>query len=196
MNEQAAIAAIRAGSIEGLKALYDSHASVLLNQAFRLLQSHAAAEDAVHDLFIRLPAMLFGFRSESSLRTWLYRCMHHHCLSVLNQNALRTRILMKTEVREQINQLNLAQSQNENVHTIRYKLEEAEVSDRLQQALMQLPAETRSLLWLKEAEGLPLKDLAYVMGIPEGTLKARLSRARAQLRRILTAEDIHGLYDL
>ncbi len=44
----------------------------------------------------------------------------------------------------------------------------------------------RSLIWLKEVEGLEIKDLASLFDIPEGTVKSRLSRSKQKLQQILT----------
>ena len=55
----------------------------------------------------------------------------------------------------------------------------------LEKALNTLNAETRSMLWLKDAEDLDVKDLAEIYRMPEGTIKARLSRARELLKKEL-----------
>lgn len=55
----------------------------------------------------------------------------------------------------------------------------------LEKGLAELPAETRSMLWLKDAEDLDVKDLAEIYKMPEGTIKARLSRARHFVRDYL-----------
>ena len=48
-----------------------------------------------------------------------------------------------------------------------------------------LKAETRSMLWLKDAEDLGIKDLSEIYNMPEGTIKARLSRARTVVKNFL-----------
>jgi RNA polymerase sigma-70 factor (ECF subfamily) len=55
----------------------------------------------------------------------------------------------------------------------------------LEMGLNALNAETRSMLWLKDAEDLDIKDLAEIYEMPEGTIKARLSRARTFVRNYL-----------
>ena len=55
----------------------------------------------------------------------------------------------------------------------------------LEKGLAQLPAETRSMLWLKDAEDLDVKGLSEIYKMPEGTIKARLSRARNFVRNYL-----------
>ena len=56
----------------------------------------------------------------------------------------------------------------------------------LEKGLAELPAESRSMLWLKDAEDLDVKDLAEIYKMPEGTIKARLSRARTFVRNYLS----------
>lgn len=71
------------------------------------------------------------------------------------------------------------------------KAENAEASldrEALSYGLSILTPEIRSLLWLKDAEGLDIPTLSEIFNAPEGTLKARLARARAQVRNILEKE--------
>jgi RNA polymerase sigma-70 factor, ECF subfamily len=174
------IAQIQRSDLAGLKAVYDQHAQALLNQAWRMLQNRSAAEDAVHDLFLRLPEGLQGFRGESSLRTWLFRAMHNQCLNLLSIESNRQALL-----RREIPEIDPVSSEPSAAAAL-------ETHDLLQRALDYLDPATRSLLWLKEAEGTPLKELAVIFQEPEGTLKARLSRAREKLRFILAKEFDHG----
>lgn len=178
--EAQALAQVLSGDLSGLRVLYDLHASTLLNQAWRILQAREAAEDAVHDLFLRLPEILRQFRGESSLRTWLFRAMHNQCLNVLSVAGHRRRLLSRERDAES------EISPEPSVAVV------VETQDTLHRALAQLEPETRSLLWLKEAEGLSLKELSEIFNEVEGTLKARLSRARERLRHILAKEHTHG----
>lgn len=178
--EAKALAQVLSGDLSGLRVLYDLHASTLLNQAWRILQAREAAEDAVHDLFLRLPEILRQFRGESSLRTWLFRAMHNQCLNVLSVAGHRRRLLSRERDAES------EISPEPSVAVV------VETQDTLLRALAQLEPETRSLLWLKEAEGLSLKELSEIFNEVEGTLKARLSRARERLRHILAKEHTHG----
>ena len=59
-------------------------------------------------------------------------------------------------------------------------------AELLTMGLNALPAETRGMLWLKDAEDLDIKDLAEIYRLPGGTVKARLSRARHFVRDFLT----------
>jgi RNA polymerase sigma-70 factor (ECF subfamily) len=173
--ERRSLARLRAGDLEGLKWVYETFAERLLNQCWRILLSKEQAEDVVQDLFIRLPGLVSEFRGESALGTWLYRVAHNMCLTRLQQGRNRARL----------EEENLAGESDPG-------RDGYEVSDLLGKALAVLDPETRSLLWLKEGEGMPLKELSEAFKLPEGTLKSRLSRARDRVREFLEKEENVG----
>jgi RNA polymerase sigma-70 factor (ECF subfamily) len=173
--ERRSLQRLKAGDLEGLRWIYDQYAGRLLNQCHRILLSREQAEDVVQDLFIKLPEAVTEFRGESALGTWLYRVAHNMCLTRLQQAGNRQRLLEE----------NLSGEGGEGRDAY-------EVSDLLAKALAVLDPETRSLLWLKEGEGLPLKELSETFKLPEGTLKSRLSRARDRVREFLEKEERVG----
>ena len=169
--EHKLIKRLKSGNLEALEQVYRKYGEKILNQSYRILLNREAAEDAVHDIFVDLSHRLRNFRGGSSLGTWLYRVAHNHCLERLRQERNRNKIL-----RENIYSFKPADKPG------------VEDKDTLQKALETLEPETRSLLWLKEGEGMEIKELSQIMDAPEGTLKARLFRGREKLRRWLQKE--------
>src|SRR5688572_27426334 len=167
---------LRSGDLEGLKWIFETYSERLINQCYRILLSREQAEDVVQDLFVRLPDIISEFRGESALGTWLYRVAHNMCLNRLQQAKNRNKL-------EWENAEDLA-PHGDGVSV--------ETRDLLGKALAVLDAETRSLLWLKEGEGVPLKELSEIFKLPEGTLKSRLSRARDRVREFLEKEERVG----
>jgi RNA polymerase sigma factor (sigma-70 family) len=176
--EKKSIARLRNGELEGLRWMYENHSEKILNQCYRILLSREQAEDVLQDLFMRLPDIIADFRGESALGTWLYRVAHNMCLNRLQQAANRLRL--ETE--------NNADFLPAGSLWSRGAGDSYEVSDLLGKALATLDAETRSLIWLKEGEGMSLKELSVTFKLPEGTLKSRLSRARDRLKGFLEKE--------
>jgi RNA polymerase sigma-70 factor (ECF subfamily) len=170
--EKRSIAQLREGKLEGLHWIYETHSPRILNQCYRILLSRQQAEDVVQDLFIRLPDIISEFRGDSALGTWLYRVAHNMCLNRLQQAKNRNKL------------------EGENAEELAPRSQEASVETRdlLGKALSILDPETRSLLWLKEGEGVPLKELSEIFKHPEGTLKSRLSRARDRVKEYLEKE--------
>ena len=181
MDEKVILQHLKEGSRDALALLWQAHSSNVLNLAFRMLKDRDQAEDILMDVFVQVPKTVQGFRGESALGTWLYRLTVNACLMKLRSQK-RHRELEEEKldviVEEVIGKLD---SQGEDFD-----------AELLEKGLAQLPAETRSMLWLKDAEDLDVKDLAEIYKMPEGTVKARLSRARHLVRDFLKERKDHG----
>jgi RNA polymerase sigma-70 factor (ECF subfamily) len=177
MNENAIIKKLQAGDLEVLEAVWKEDSARLLNLAFRILLDRDAAEDILMDVFVSIPETIKRFRGESSISTWLYRMTTNACLMKIRNNKRRIEIL--SESHEEIE-----------ASSIGHKTEELPIYEveALERGLAKLTPEMRSLLWLKDADGLDLKSLVHIFNAPEGTLKARLSRARTLVRQALQEE--------
>lgn len=166
MNENVLLKKLQAGSREALELLWKFHSENVLNLAFRMLKDRDEAEDILMDIFVSIPSAIKKFRGDSALGTWLYRLTVNACL-------------MKLRAQKRHGEL-----EAEHIDFIREEcLGHTDVKidydpEILEKGLSQLPAETRSMLWLKDAEDLNIKELVDIYGIPEGTVKAKLSRAR------------------
>lgn len=174
---------LKAGSREALGLLWQDHSKNVLNLAFRMMKDRDQAEDILMDVFVHVPKAIQGFRGDSAISTWLYKLTVNTCL-------------MKLRAQKRHNEL-----EEENLNVIMEsalgKSETAAVlkdydPELLEIGLNQLPAETRSMLWLKDAEDLDIKDLAEIYKMPEGTIKARLSRGRNFIRNFLKERKIYA----
>ena len=181
MDEKVILQHLKDGSREALALLWQANSLNVLNLAFRMLKDRDQAEDILMDVFVQVPKAVQAFRGESALGTWLYRLTVNACLMKLRSQK-RHRELEEEKldviVEEVIGKLD---SQGEDFD-----------AELLEKGLAQLPAETRSMLWLKDAEDLDVKDLASIYKMPEGTIKARLSRARHLVRNFLKERKDHG----
>ncbi len=174
MDEKVILQHLQEGSREALAMLWDSHSGHVLNLAFRMLKDRDQAEDILMDVFVQIPKAVQGFRGQSAVATWLYRLTVNACLMKLRSDK-RHRELEEEHLEIIVESaLGKEESVNENFDP-----------ELLGMGLNALPAETRSMLWLKDAEDLDVKDLAEIYGMPEGTIKARLSRARTFVRSYL-----------
>lgn len=175
MDEKVILQHLKSGSREALSLLWKAQSANVLNLAFRMLKDRDEAEDIMMDIFVQIPKKIQGFQGQSALATWLYRLTVNECLMKLRAQK-RHRELEE----EHIDVI---------VEDALGKIEGFDTSDfdpeLLEMGLNALNAETRSMLWLKDAEDLDVKDLAEIYKMPEGTIKARLSRARAFVRNYL-----------
>lgn len=169
MSEKVILKGLQKGRREALGLLWQAHSSHVLNLAFRMLKDRDQAEDTLMDVFVQVPSAIQKFRGESSLGTWLFRLTVNACLMKLRAEKRHSELEDKN-----------LETIVENAIGHGFEPEKPTNFDPelLEKSLGELSAETRSMLWLKDAEDLDVKDLAEIYGMPEGTVKARLSRAR------------------
>ncbi len=133
--------------------------------AHTMLRSEADCEDAVQETLLKAWAARDSLRHEEWFETWLIRILINQCKSFWRRHESRETALPE----------NLPQPASGN--------------HRLMDALMALDEKHRIVLELKYIEGYDIKEVALILGIPEGTVKWRLNRARTALKRELGEEE-------
>lgn len=182
---------LKAGSREALGLLWQAHSANVLNLAFRMMKDRDQAEDILMDVFVQIPEAVKNFRGESAFGTWLYRLTINTCLMKLRASK-RHRELEEEHldiiVDEALGKGGSAISSTDLIENSKVHYD----PELLELGLSELPAETRSMLWLKDAEEISINDLAEIYKIPEGTIKARLSRARSYIKNFIKERINHA----
>ena len=160
-----------AGDTAAQRALYDQHVDRVYRLAFRLAGDDDLARDFTQETFVRAFDRLAGFRSESTLATWL------HSIGVsVALNGLR-----KVK-RQQGREAPLDEALTVGI-TVRHA--EPDLKERLARAIDALPDGYRAVFVMHEVEGYTHEEIAAALGVQAGTSKAQLFRARAKLREAL-----------
>jgi RNA polymerase sigma factor (sigma-70 family) len=152
------------------------------NLAFWLLKHDQDARDAVQEAYLRAFRFFAGRRIESPKR-WLLRIVHNVCLDVLAERSRERKVIPMNEQSVEIPD----PAPWPSTELVRKGTREA-----VRSALEGLPVEFRSVLLLREMEGLSYKEIAAITGLPLGTVMSRLARARRQLSLVLTQEQAWG----
>jgi RNA polymerase sigma-70 factor (ECF subfamily) len=164
-----------------LDSVVSRHQPMFYKRAFRFLGNMPDAEDAVQDALLSAYKHLGQFRGQAQLSTWL---------TTIVTNAA----LMKLRRRDSY--LSLDEEQGEDGLTFSERLPDskpspeelcfaAEARDQLVEGVRQLSPKLRRTLLLRDIDGLTTKEAALVLGVPHGTVKAQLARARAKLAGIM-----------
>jgi RNA polymerase sigma-70 factor (ECF subfamily) len=148
--------------------------------AVRMLGDTQEAEDVAQEVFVALHGALKGFRVESRLSTWIYRITRNHCLNRIKYLNRRGRRAMAAAGQDRDGEDTLQQVRSPGPSPAR-QLESSQDARALEAALQQLPHEQRLLVVLREVEQLSYEEMVQITGLPEGTIKSRLHRARAAL---------------
>ena len=152
----------------------------------RMLRNPAEAEDVAQDVFVSAFKALDTFRGDSALSTWLYRIAQNQARNRIKYLARRTRDTGRTPIgRDEGTPGNSAQGP-EDAHPDTSALAH-EAERHLEQALAQLDDDQRELIELRDAEHLSYEEIVQLTGLPLGTVKSRLHRARLALAQRFTA---------
>lgn len=160
--------AARAGDVEAFEVLVRRHEGRVYRVAFRLLGSHADAQDATQETFVRAWRGLGRFRGESAVSTWLYRIVTNHCLNMIV--ASRPAASLDLE-------MPLVGSDPAEI------TEQRERFTAVARQVASLPPDQRAALVLRDFEGLSYEEVAAALEVSVAAIKGRIHRARLSVLR-------------
>ena len=172
MTDKELITRVLAGDPTAERALYDAHVDRVFRLSYRLAGDADLAQDFTQETFVRAFSKLHEFEGRSALATWL----HSIAVSVALNGLRRVRKHRQREVE-------LDETQDVFVKTAREA--EPDLKDRLKIAIASLPEHYRAVFVMYDMEGYSHEEIGGALGVPVGTSKARLSRARERLREQL-----------
>jgi RNA polymerase sigma-70 factor (ECF subfamily) len=178
-DDQCLIEACRAGQSEAFGVLVRRYQDRLHPTLLRLTGRAEDAEDLLQETFLRAFAKLNRFHGDSSFYTWIYRIAVNLALS--DRRGRRTTLPLSQGAGGE--PLDPADDLSQTDPGLR--LEQAERDDRIQDALNALAPDHRAVVILKDFDGLRYEEIAEIVGIPVGTVRSRLHRARSELRERL-----------
>lgn len=169
-----------AGDRDASRVLVAKHQDAVFGLALRMLGSGEEARDAAQEVFLNVLEGLPGFRGESAFSTWLYRIAVNVCIA--RSKSRKRRCAAEFSLDEEGKQAVVPVDGNPSSQEI---LERDERDERLHRAIEELAEEYRAVITLHYLQGMAYEQIAQVLEIPMGTVKARLFRAKRGLRRRL-----------
>ena len=171
------------GDATGWEELVRLHTRRVYGLCYRFTTSDAEAQDLTQDVFLRVFRTLKSYRSaEGSFVTWLTRLSRN----LLIDHYRRTRQERLTDtIEDQLPTLEEHEHGTDTAARPDRLLAGREASEILQGALGKLSPELRETVILRDLQEMEYREIAQVLKIPEGTVKSRLNRGRAELARLL-----------
>lgn len=170
----------------GFEGLVRTHTAKMISLAYRLVGQRDEAEDIAQEAFLRLYRALPTFRGESSVATWLYRTVSNLAIDHLRREQLRRKIFfLRRGATDDEDEVDPVDTVPDPAASPRDLLLAKEAGRRLSRALDKLSPRQRAVFVLRHQEELPLKDIARVLELEEGTVKSHLHRAVSVLRKEL-----------
>ncbi|RMG36735.1 MAG: sigma-70 family RNA polymerase sigma factor [Planctomycetota bacterium] len=140
------------------------------------------ARDVVQETFLRAFRHLGTFRGDCSFYSWLYRIAQNAAVDSVRRRRRRRRTRSLEDLRETAG---IETSDGNPTAQPSHGLDTEERQRMVREAIAQLPEEFRTVLVLRELDGLNYEQIAEAIGHPVGTVRSRLHRARAQLKELL-----------
>lgn len=155
---------------------------------YRMVGDYDAALDLTQEVFIKVYSSLSRYRSEFKFSTWIYKIAHNSAVDHLRKHSTREQSLMNEfdgEQRERpIESRRLSPEQES---------ERSERRAEIEQVVRQLPSCYKELIVLRHSHDLSYDEIADVTGLPLGTVKNRLFRARELMRQQFVDRGITGV---
>jgi len=160
---------VAASSVEFAE-LYEAHSKAVYYLALRYLGDPQKAEDATHDVFLKVYRKLGEFRGDSSFRTWLYRITINHCHNLQQSWSARHLVTSADDA--------IWENATAPADSPLRVLETKELGQRIQKALDGLSAEYRLLLLLVADEEMSYDEVATLTDQTPDAVRGKLHRAR------------------
>ena len=183
-DEPALVEASLAGTPGAFDVIVERHRRGVYQLCYRFVGNHEDASDLSQDVFLRAYRALPRLQTPEAFTSWLYRIAVN-----LSRNWLRDRGRVRVESLEQPGE----EGEEGNTREIAdpnsdpaVLAQTRDMQERVQKAVAGLSPDHRRVVTLHHLEGMPVEEIARIMGCSIGTVKSRLSRAREHLRRKLS----------
>ena len=153
----------------------------LFNAVYRLTGNAEDASDVVQEAFLNAYQSLHSFKGDSEFYTWLYRIAFNSSVSLKRKK----KVVLSIDGGRPDGELLIDPADESAFAGPNERLERSEDEARLQRGLDRLSEDHRAVLVLKDLQGQKYEEIAEVLGVPIGTIRSRLHRARLELRDVL-----------
>jgi RNA polymerase sigma-70 factor (ECF subfamily) len=180
------VALARTGSEKAYRELLDRYQRPVFSLVYRMVRDRELAEDLAQETFIKVFNNLQHFNPKYKFSSWIFKIASNLTIDALRKKELDTISVdgsRNAVTTDEVEATRITvESRDENPEEL---LEAKELGTEIEEAIGRLRAEYRTAILLRHVEGRPYEEIAEIMGIPLGTVKTYIHRARAELRESL-----------
>lgn len=183
MTQQELVDRAKAGDSEAFAQLVEQTQNQVYSLALRMVKNPDDAADLAQEAFLSAWKGLPRFQGEAAFSTWIYRLTSNACIDFLRREKRRKSAgtVLYLDGDEEAGTLDLPDFEADPSRL----LEQQEVREGIAAGMEALSPEHRTVLALREISGLSYAEIGDLLGLEEGTVKSRISRARLALRKNL-----------
>lgn len=183
MNEEMLVKKAQMGDRLAFEELMDSYFKRIYSIAYRMAGNADDASDMTQEIMIKLYRNIKAFSGNSRFSTWVYRVATNTCLDELKK--LRRHSSYSIDSGIETEEGNIAAEIEDTAPTPEQRAEQSELKNLVAKALNKLGDEHKTVIILRDIQGLSYDEIARILGCSEGTVKSRISRGRAKLKNVL-----------
>lgn len=191
LGERLLLRRLRERDERAFREMVEEHQDRVFNLLYRMIGAREEARDLAQEVFVTVFKSIDQFRGDSKLSTWLYRIAANHCKNRIKYLSRRhdrdTGVLDDVAEKASAAQggVPIASGHIAGPHAA---LEGAETERLVQRAIAELDEDQRLVVVLRDIEELSYEEIGAITGLPEGTVKSRLHRARLALKEKLAKD--------
>ncbi len=185
VSDSVLIAQALAGDQSAFECLFNRYNCLLVNYIRNILKDEDQTYDVLQQVFIKLYNSLSTLSTQMPLKPWLFRVAHNSCIDELRKRRRRTEVLFSTLEREDSEEPSLIEILLDSSPLPEEVAERTDLCCSLQQAILSLPAKSRSVVYLRCFGQLTFPEIGCKLNLPENTAKIHLYRSLPLLRRAL-----------
>ena len=167
------------GDMNAFEELVGKYEARVFSIASHMLAFNEDAKDAAQEAFLKAYRSLKGFRGDSKFSTWLYRIINNVCIDFLRRRERRDLPLEFTSEDGEGEPFTLEIPADIDIEAA---VEDKEFRFFVQKAINSLPEQHRVMIVMRDIQDLSYMEISDLLGLPEGTVKSRINRARGYLR--------------
>lgn len=180
MDEEGYFSHIETWDDASFRNLMERYGQDVWNYAYFMTKDREAADDISQDVFIKAYTQIAQFRGQSTVKTWLLSIARNASLNYFRSAFIRKVILVDTFADK-------GASRSAEQEVLGQMM-----SEHIWRTLLQLPRKHREVLLLNVHYDVSVKEMARMLGVAEGTVKSRLSRARGKMEDMLKEDMRYG----
>lgn len=182
LSDRVLLSKLRRNDPSAFETLVRLHQDRVYDFCVRMLNDREEAFDLTQEIFLSIHQNVDKFRADAKLTTWIFRISRNHCLNRLKY--LKRRGRGRSDEFGEANERSISESMGGSASPDDLVVKKRE-RQLVHQAIEELDEEQRSLVVLRDVEGLSYDEIMEITELPEGTVKSRLHRAREKLAGIL-----------
>lgn len=177
MDDKSLIRKFSEGDQQAVRLLIENNRNLVWHIIASMVGNSNERDDLFQEVFLRVVKGLRSFREDSRLSTWIGSITHHVCVDHLRKKKREMNIYSYDDDIKKVSNIQTGSTGN--------IAEKEDLNRFILEAITKLPADFRMVITLYHMDECSYRDIAGITGMPDGTVKSYINRARTMLREIL-----------